>query len=47
MAIPTQFGVDVKTPDPIQVKIDVSERTMILVGFVALVSAILIKKMKG
>ncbi|MGF1855334.1 hypothetical protein L4B78_03740 [Vibrio anguillarum] len=44
--IPTNFGVDVKTPDPIQVKIDVSERTMMTIGFVVLVSALLIKKLK-
>lgn len=47
MNIPTNYGVDVKTPDPIQIKIDVSERTMITVGFVVLVSALLIKKIKG
>lgn len=44
MSIPTQFGVNVKTPDPVKVTIDVSERTMILVGFVAVLGAILAKK---
>ncbi|MGF1740150.1 hypothetical protein L4C34_03525 [Vibrio profundum] len=47
MNIPTQFGVSVSTPDPVQVKIDVSERTMLTIGFVTIVSAILIKRLKG
>ncbi|MGG5572868.1 hypothetical protein [Vibrio diazotrophicus] len=47
VAIPTNFGVDVKTPDPIQVQIDVTERTMLMVGFVALLAAaVAIKKFK-
>lgn len=44
MAIPTNFGVDVKTPDPIQIKIDVSERTMIIVAFVSIVGVLAVKQ---
>ncbi|WP_158502597.1 hypothetical protein ABF162_07435 [Vibrio coralliilyticus] len=47
MAIPTQFGVNVTTPDPVQVKIDISERTMATIAFVTVVSALLIKRLKG
>ncbi|WP_425628546.1 hypothetical protein [Vibrio neptunius] len=47
MAIPTQFGVNVTTPDPVQVKIDISERTMATIAFVTVVSALLIKQLKG
>lgn len=45
--VPTEFSVAVNTPEPVTVKIDVSEKTMVLVGFVALVSAaVVIKKVK-
>ncbi|CAK1847435.1 hypothetical protein AB6E39_00220 [Vibrio splendidus] len=47
MNIPTQYGVNVSTPDPVQIKIDVSERTMATVGFVVIVTALLIKRIKG
>lgn len=47
MGIPTQFGVNVTTPDPVQVRIDVSERTMATIAFVTVISALLIKRIKG
>ncbi|NAW57755.1 MULTISPECIES: hypothetical protein [unclassified Vibrio] len=47
MTIPTQFGVNVTTPDPVQIRIDVSERTMATVGIVVVVTALLIKRLKG
>lgn len=47
MAIPTQFGVDVRTKDPLKVTLDVSERTMAIVAFVTIVGALVIKRVKG
>ncbi|EKO3452649.1 hypothetical protein SD340_001121 [Vibrio fluvialis] len=46
MGIPTQFGVDVKTPEPLTIKIDVSERTMLLGGFIVIVAAVTLKRLK-
>ncbi|WP_317918952.1 hypothetical protein [Vibrio sp. MACH09] len=47
MAIPTQFGVNVATPQPLEVKLDISERTMATVGFVVIIGALLIKRLKS
>ncbi len=44
--IPSNFGVTVETPEPITVKIDVSERTMVLGAFIVVIGAIAIKKLK-
>jgi len=44
MAIPTQFGVNVATPQPLKIKLDVSERTMATLAFVVVVLALVAKK---
>ncbi|MDF2185468.1 hypothetical protein O1O06_11910 [Grimontia hollisae] len=44
--IPNQFGVNVATPEPLTVKLDVSERTMLLAGFVVVVGALVLKRLK-
>jgi hypothetical protein len=45
--IPTQFGVEVNTPQPLQVTIDVSQRTMLLVAFAVVAAGVVMKKIKG
>ncbi|WP_330960009.1 hypothetical protein [Photobacterium sp. 53610] len=47
MSIPTNFGVTVNTPEPVTIKIDISERAMIMTGFVVVAAALVIKKIKG
>lgn len=44
--IPNQFGVNVATPEPLTVKLDVSERAMLLAGFVVVIGAVIIGKLK-
>lgn len=46
MSIPTQFGVNVNTPEPVQVTIDVSERTLVAIAFVSILIAVTIKTVK-
>ncbi len=46
MAIPTKFGVDVNTPEPLTVKIDISERAMFFGLTAFIIGAIAVKKIK-
>ncbi|WP_166434327.1 hypothetical protein [Vibrio viridaestus] len=46
MSIPTQYGLNVNTPEPLQITIDVSERTLIAIAFVSIVAAVAIKQLK-
>ncbi|MEZ8607889.1 hypothetical protein AB6D06_11765 [Vibrio sp. 10N.239.311.G01] len=46
MNIPTNFAVDVNTPEPVTVKIDVTERTIILVSVVAVIAGAVVIKLK-
>ena len=46
MVLPTNFKVDVNTPEQVIIKIDVSERTMILGAVTVLILAALVKKLK-
>lgn len=45
--IPKEFGVNVATPEPLKFTIDVSERTMMLAGFIVVVGALAMKRLKG
>lgn len=44
--IPTNFGVKVETPEPITVKLDVSDKTMMLTAFVVVAGASVLNKLK-
>ncbi|MCC4787499.1 hypothetical protein AB6E39_05855 [Vibrio splendidus] len=44
--IPTNFDVSVNTPEPVTVKIDVTERTIILVSVVAVIAGAVVIKLK-
>jgi len=44
--IPQDFEVKVKTPEPLTVKIDVSEKTMMLGAFVIVIGSLAFLKLK-
>ncbi|UOL48276.1 hypothetical protein [Vibrio phage vB_VruC_PG21] len=44
--IPSAFKVDVNTPEPVTVKIDVTERTMILAAIITVIAGAVAVKLK-
>ncbi len=46
MAIPTNFAVAVNTPEPLTIKIDVTENTMILAAVVTVIAGVVAVKFK-
>lgn len=44
--IPSAFDVQVKTPEPVVITIDVSEKTMILGAFVIIIGSVAWMKIK-